>query len=129
MKKLLIIEDEEIMRKILAERFIKDGFEVVLARDGQIGLEQAFAVQPDFILLDIIMPKMDGMEVLAKIRADGAWGQQVPIMILTNLSIDAEVIKKMEQYKFVHHMVKTDWTLDQIADKVDGMMKEFKPEN
>ena len=85
-KKILIVEDEASLRKALVEKFQREGFETFLAFDGVEGLDQAERIQPDLILLDIIMPKMDGMTMLKKLRESGDWGKQVPVIILTNLS-------------------------------------------
>ena len=74
MKKILIVEDEEIMLKALVEKFSSEGFEVVQAIDGEEGLKKALCEKPDIILLDILLPKMDGMAVLKKLRED-TWGK------------------------------------------------------
>ena len=69
-KKILIVEDEGLLLEILETKFKKECFEVITARDGQAGLELALSQHPDLILLDIIMPKMDGMTMLKHLRAD-----------------------------------------------------------
>lgn len=116
-KKLLIIEDEVLMSKILSERFAKDGLQVLQAGDGQAGLDSALAKKPDIILLDIVMPKIDGLAVMEKIRASGDWGKKVPIIILTNLNIEKEAITKIMANPPAYYMVKTDWTVDRVAEK------------
>ncbi len=94
-KKILIIEDEAPMRRILKDVFEQEGLKVSEAADGVWGLEKALADHPDLILLDIVMPKMDGITLLKKLRAD-AWGQTVPVLILTNLSNASRVINAFE---------------------------------
>ncbi|MEI6378578.1 MAG: response regulator [Candidatus Falkowbacteria bacterium] len=124
-KLLLVVEDEDLMRKILAERFVKENFEVIQADNGEAGLEEALTHKPDFILLDIIMPKLDGMVVMEEIRKAGEWGQKVPIAVLTNLTVDDQTLQKIEASKPSCHMIKTDWSLDQIVVKINKMLSDL----
>ena len=115
-KTILICEDEVPMLKTLSKKFKNEGFAVVEAQNGEEGLNQAFANKPDLILLDIIMPKMDGVELMKKIR-DDKWGADVPIVMLTNLS-DAEKVSEAAKYRVYDFLVKTDWRLDDIISLV-----------
>jgi DNA-binding response OmpR family regulator len=116
--KILIVEDEENALGPLSERFKAEGFEVSAARDGVEGLEKATAEQPDLILLDIVMPKMDGMTMMKKLRDSGDYGKSVPIILLTNLSADEEILKGVAEDEPAYYLVKVDWTLDEIVEKV-----------
>ena len=121
MKKILIIEDEEIMLKALVDKFQAEGFDVKKAMDGQDGLAMALSEKPDIILLDILMPKMDGMEVLKKLRED-KWGKQAKVILLTNVS-DAETVALGAKFgpgngEVYDYLVKTNWSLDEVAEKV-----------
>lgn len=115
-KKILITEDEEALLKVLVTKFTHDGFTVFPAGDGEAGLAIALKEHPDLILLDIIMPKMDGMTLLKKLRAD-AWGKKVPVIILTNLSDDRNIAEAMEGgvYDF---LVKSSWDADDLVKRV-----------
>jgi DNA-binding response OmpR family regulator len=113
-KKILIIEDEEPMLKALADKFKKEGFRVITASDGEEGYNKAIAEYPRLILLDIIMPKMDGITVMKKIREYKRWGQDVPIIMLTNLN-DPDSVSEAARYKVYDFLVKTDWRLDDIV--------------
>ena len=84
-KTILIIEDEKSLREAMVDILELKNFNSLSSRNGREGLALAFKEHPDLILLDLIMPEMDGMTALEKIRAD-AWGAKVPIIILTNLS-------------------------------------------
>lgn len=95
-KKILIIEDEAPMRRVLKETLEEEGFIVLESNDGEAGLEEAFRAEPDLILLDIIMPKVSGMTVLKRLREDEPWGKHVPILILTNLNDAPTVINALE---------------------------------
>lgn len=84
-KKILIVEDEEALRRALAEEFADAGFTVLEAGDGLDGLDAALREKPSVILLDQLMPKMNGVTMLKELRAD-AWGASVPVIMATNMS-------------------------------------------
>ena len=115
-KKLLIVEDEPALLKALAIKFAREKFEIITASDGEVGLEMALHEHPDLILLDIIMPKMDGMTVLNRLRVD-SWGKKVPVIILTNLSDDAKVAEAIKQGTH-DYLVKSDWDIGDVVMKV-----------
>lgn len=115
-KRILIVEDDLSLNKALVEKFSKEEYEVLSAKDGAIGLQMALTDHPDIILLDIIMPVMDGMSMLRKVRRD-AWGKSVPIIILTNLSSSEKVEEAIEKGVF-DFLVKTDWSLSEVVKKV-----------
>ncbi len=120
MKKILIVEDEEILLKDLADKFTETGFEVLTAKDGQEGLNVAFKNHPDLILLDIVMPVMDGMTMLYQLRRD-PWGKEVEVILLTNLS-DSDKIADSYSEGVHDYLVKSDWSLDDIMAKVKGKL-------
>lgn len=114
-KTVLIIEDEEATLKVLVSKFKHEGFDVLETRDGEEGLNVSFKEKPDLILLDIIMPKMDGMTFLKELRKD-SWGKNVPIIILTNLSDDKSIAEAMEGgvYDF---LVKASWETADVVKR------------
>lgn len=115
-KTILIVEDERPLLNIMSKRFEDEGFRVVQASNGAEGLERALSNHPDMILLDIIMPVMDGLAMLKKLREDD-WGKDVTVMTLTNLSEPMSVAECLEQN--VHdYLVKTDWRLQDVVQKV-----------
>ena len=117
-KKILIAEDESAMRGALADRFKREGCVVVEAENGKVALDLATKEKPDAILLDILMPKMNGMEVLDKIRTGSDWGRMVPVVILTNLSAGDEVMKGVIKNEPSYYLVKSDWKLYDVVEKV-----------
>lgn len=113
---ILIVEDEILIFNALRDKFSSEGFSILEARSGEQGLEVALAKHPDLILLDIILPGINGMEMLNKLRKD-AWGKDALVILLTNLNEPAQVSDGLAQH--VHaYIVKSDWTLEDIVKKV-----------
>lgn len=120
MKKILIIEDEASLRNALHDKLVSEGFIVLEAGDGENGLEIALKEHPDLILLDIIMPRMDGFVMLQKIRLD-VWGKGVKVMILTNLN-DQNYILKSFRNDVYEYIVKTDVKIGDLVDKIKAKL-------
>ena len=91
--KILVVEDDVPMREALVGRFKKEGFAVVAAGDGAAGQTVALSEKPDLIVLDILMPHIDGIAMLKKLRED-TWGKAVPVVLLTNLQPDSEELNE-----------------------------------
>src|SRR5258706_1161135 len=89
MVKILIIEDDPIILKMYVTVFKEKGYEVDLAKDGEEGLSKVKSFSPALILLDVMMPKMNGMEVLDHLKSDPAT-KAIPVIVLTNLSSDTD---------------------------------------
>ena len=111
MKSVLVVEDEPSLLKILAETLTKAGFNVFTAKDGAEGLVMALKNHPDLILLDIVMPKMNGIEMLKNLWQD-KWGKNAQVIFLTNVIGEAE---KFGTYKY---LLKVDWKLQDIVNEV-----------
>lgn len=120
-KTILIVEDDIDLLAVLVKKFQMEKFQVLQAPDGKLGLEEAVKHKPDLILLDIIMPVMDGMTMLKKLRED-AWGKDVPVIMLTNLSDENKVAEAL-QGKVYDYLVKSDWNLDDVVKKVRERLK------
>ena len=117
-KKILVIEDEATLQKALNDVLLQEGFEVSSASDGITGLEIAKKENPDLILLDIILPKMDGFEVLAKLKADD---ENTPVVILTNLS-DVNDVQKALDLGATTYLVKADYHLNEVIQKIKEIL-------
>jgi DNA-binding response OmpR family regulator len=114
--RVLIIEDELPLFSALESKLGNEGFEVLSAKNGKTGLETALREHPDVILLDIVMPVMDGMTMLTKLRED-AWGKEAQVIILTNLS-DNEMIKQSFERGAHDYLIKSDWRLDDVVARI-----------
>jgi DNA-binding response OmpR family regulator len=113
---ILIVEDEAPLLSALADNFHAEGFEVLQAHNGQEGLEIALTQHPSFILLDVVMPVMDGLTMLGKLREDH-WGRGVPVILLTNLN-DSNTITQSMDLQVVNYWVKADWRLQDLLKAV-----------
>ena len=118
------MEDDTILLSTLADKLTEDGFKVIEARDGEEGLAAARREHPDLILLDIIMPKMDGVTMLKKLRQDKTC-LATPVILLTNLGYDHEVEEAMRHgvYDF---LVKANWKLEDVTAKVRERLENTK---
>ena len=114
--KVLIVEDEEILLAALKEELSSGGYDVEGAKDGLEGLEKVKTFKPELILLDLLMPKMDGMEMLQKLKGDRET-RDIPVVILTNLS-DYERISEALSLGAMDYLVKANYKLEDLLDKV-----------
>src|SRR3989338_7818389 len=118
-QKLLIVEDEAVISKPLADEFRDEGFDVHTAQNGKAGLELALREKPDLILLDLLMPVMDGITMMGKLRETNEYGKKVPIILLTNLSAgDEKIMSAVTKHEPAYYLVKADWNLSDVVKKV-----------
>ena len=116
--KILIVEDDRALLKVLSDQLGREKkLEIISARDGQEALDIIKDDKPDLILLDLVMPRVDGLEVIQKVRADKHWGITVPIIVLTSLS-DVETIGGVTEQNVHDFLVKTDWRVEDVVRKV-----------
>jgi CheY-like chemotaxis protein len=95
MSKILLVEDNEMNRDMLSRRLERKGFEVVIAVDGQAGVDMASATNPDIILMDLSLPVMDGWEATRRLKADPAT-QRIPVIALTAHAMSGDEVKARE---------------------------------
>jgi len=121
-KKILIVEDEAAVKNILRDTLEKSNFSVIEAGNGQTGVALALSDHPDLILLDILMPVMNGMAALKKIRQD-PWGKRIPVIILTNISAtDEQLVKGMVEERPEYYLIKSDWKMQDIIKKIKKIL-------
>ncbi len=113
---ILIVEDEVSMLNALRDKFTREGFTVFEAKNGEEGLATALREHPNLILLDIVMPKMDGLTMLRNLRKN-EWGKTVPVIVLTNLSSSDDVAERIEKENVIY-LVKADNKMEDIVAKI-----------
>ena len=124
-RKILIIEDEAALNKVLSDKLIREGFLVVSANDGVEGLKLASKEVPDLILLDIVMPAMDGVTMLKKLRSDKKT-EAIPVIIISNLSEIEKITEILDAKKgVIEHLVKSHWSMEQLVKKVKETLKIY----
>jgi len=118
---ILIVEDDPILSKMYREKFTFEGFSVLTARDGEEGLKMALEEKVDLILLDIMLPKMSGVDLLEKLRQDPK-GKVLPVIALTNLAQQEEK-KKSQDLGIKDYLVKAMQTPEEVVNKVKEYLK------
>lgn len=120
-KTVLIIEDEEFLQKVLFDEFTEQGFHVLQAKNGEEGLKSAEKDKPDIMLIDILMPKMDGITMLKHLRENKQLSE-IPAIILTNVN-DADTMAKAIESKAYDYLIKTDWQPQDLVKRVKEKLK------
>lgn len=115
-KKILFIEDESSLQQTMREILRQEEFNMISALDGEEGLKKTKEEKPDLILLDLILPKLDGFEVLKRIKADPETAK-IPIIVLTNLEGTTDVEKALE-LGATTYLVKANYEIDEVIDKI-----------
>lgn len=121
MAKILIVEDDPFLRKMYVKKLQIEGFDVDIATDGAEGLAKLKSFAPDLALLDVMLPKLNGLEVIDRAKADPQT-KNIPILVFSNLSsaADEETAKKKGAVGFI---VKSDVTPAQVVEKVKQYLK------
>lgn len=120
MKKVLIIDDDLTFQKVMSEKLEQLTYEVITASDGEEGLSKIISEKPDLVLLDIKMPKMDGIDLLKKIP-ENKDQPRIPILITSNLS-GMDKISEGVALGVRGYIIKSNETLDTIAKQVEGIL-------
>lgn len=120
-KKILLIEDDHMIVEMYQVKFEEEGFEVVIAEDGKKGLKMAGKENPDIILLDVILPEMDGFNVLKGIKEEKKC-DGIPVLLLTNLGLDSDVKRGLE-LGAIDYMVKANYTPSQVVERIKSHLK------
>jgi len=115
-KTILFIEDESALQKTFGDILGKESYDMISALDGEIGLKLAKSKKPDLILLDLVLPKVHGFEVLKELKSDPGT-KDIPIIVLTNLETIEDVNKAIELGAKTY-LVKTQYNLEEVVEKV-----------
>jgi len=116
MKKILIVEDDKFLRELIARKVINEGFDVSEAIDGEEGIKKIKEEKPDMVLLDLILPGIDGFEVLARMKEDSALSS-IPVIIFSNLG-QKEDIEKGLKLGAIDYLIKAHFTPGEIIEKI-----------
>jgi two-component system alkaline phosphatase synthesis response regulator PhoP len=116
MKKILIVEDEEIILDLLERKLTKEGYEISVARDGEEGLKAMREQKPDLILLDIVMPKLGGFEVMEEMQKEPDL-KEIPVIIISNSGQPVE-LDRAKELGAKDWLIKTEFDPQEVLDKV-----------
>jgi len=119
-----LVEDDVFLANIYKTKFEMEGFNVFLAENGEAALEEVKKKKPEIILLDILLPKLDGFAVLEKIKADKTT-KDIPVILLTNLGQKDDVEKGLEMGA-VDYLIKAHFKPSEVVDKVKKVLKKTK---
>lgn len=127
MAKTLLVEDDQILVNMYQKLLQNHGHDVKIATDGEAGLKTAFEDHPDLILLDIRMPKMDGMTMLKKLRQD-PWGKTTKVILLTNLDANDKILQGVIEDHPTYYLVKANNPPEMVLEKVQEILETKKGE-
>jgi len=122
MKKILFIEDESALQKTLGDILKQGGYKMISALDGETCLRLAESEKPDLILLDLILPRLHGFEVLKKLKGSSKT-KDIPVIILTNLEGMKDIDQAIE-LGATTYLVKTQYTIEGVIEKVKKVLEE-----
>jgi DNA-binding response OmpR family regulator len=120
-QKILIIEDDQFIRESIVQRLKKEGYEASAAIDGEEGIKKVKEEKPALVLLDLVLPVLDGFEVLTKMKEDPSLSS-IPVIILSNLD-QKEDVERGLKLGAVDHLVKAHFTPGEIIEKVRAVLK------
>lgn len=123
-EKILVVEDEPDLRALIRKRLEEDGFLVVEAENGDLGLKKARAEQPALILLDIRMPESTGYEMLKNLRESGNWGANVPVIFLSNIESQGDdEIEDLMALRPADYFIKSNSDLGEVVRKIRHVLR------
>jgi len=119
--KILVVEDDKFIRDLIGQKLLKEGYDIAEAVDGETGVEITKKEKPDLILLDLILPGMDGYKVLAELKSNPDT-KEIPVIILSNLG-QKDDIERGVKMGAVDYMIKAHFTPTEIVDKIRTILK------
>ena len=125
MKRILVVEDDRFLRKAAEAALRRNGFTVLVAADGEEGLRVARAEIPDLVLLDLIMPGLQGFEVLKLLKAEAATSA-IPVIVISNLGQDSDVKNALDAGA-IDYLVKANLALDDLVKRVRTLVEAPAP--
>ena len=126
-KKILIIEDDQRINKVYRAKLMVEGIDVAVALDGEEGLRKVYSEKPDLILLDLMLPKISGFDILKKIKSDPKV-KDIPVLVLSNLAQEKE-IEKGKALGAEDYLVKTNFSIQEVMEKIKKALKKVENKN
>ena len=120
-RKILIVEDDKFLRELITRKLVNEGYQPIEATNGEEGVRTAKSEKPDLILLDLILPGIDGFEALARIRKDQETAN-LPVIILSNLG-QKEDIERGLKLGATDYLIKAHFSLGEIIEKIASILK------
>ncbi len=120
-EKILIVEDDKFLRELISQKLVREGYDIAEAIDGEKGIKAVREEKPDLILLDLILPGIDGFEVLTKIKEDPKIAQ-IPVIILSNLGQKDDIERGLKMGA-VDYLIKAHFTPGEIIEKIKTSLK------
>jgi DNA-binding response OmpR family regulator len=120
-KTILIVEDDKFLRELITQKLVKEGYDTLMAIDGEEGIKKVREGKPDLVLLDLILPGIDGFEVLSRMKEDENLAK-IPVIILSNLG-QREEIERGLKLGANDYMIKAHFTPREIIDKIKTILK------
>ena len=120
-KNILIVEDDKFLRELIVQKLLKEGYAVSEAIDGEEGIKKIKGEKPDLVLLDLILPGIDGFEVLSQMKNEPG-SSSIPVIILSNLG-QKEDVEKGLKLGAVDYLIKAHFTPGEIIDKIKAALK------
>ena len=120
-KNILIIEDDKFLRELIVQKLLKEGYDVSEAVDGEEGIKKIKETKPSLVLLDLILPGIDGFEVLSQMQNEPGLSS-IPVIILSNLG-QKEDVEKGLKLGAVDYLIKAHFTPGEIIDKIKAALK------
>jgi DNA-binding response OmpR family regulator len=121
-KKILIIEDEKALLKALEKRIKDQSYEVLTATNGEDGLKMIEEFKPDLVILDLILPKIPGEQILKEMNENGLI-EKIPVLVVSNKADAANAQNCLKMWKAKDYLVKSDNSLEEITDKINKLLK------
>ena len=121
-KKILIVEDDNFVAEVYLAKLSEMGYETVLAQNGEEGLAELKKGKIDLILLDILMPIMNGIEMLEEVKKNEEW-KNIPVILLTNIG-EKESIQKVREMGVKNYLIKSHFTPAEVIEKVESVFKD-----
>ena len=122
--KIVLVEDDPFLSKVLAFRLGEENFNIVLAEDGEQAIKKIKSEKPELVLLDLLLPKKSGLEVLEEIKKDENT-KKIPVIILSNLGQQTDIIKGL-QLGAVDYLVKANFGIKDIVEKIKEILIKTK---